>query len=407
MKKGILGFLVLLCIIAAHPSAYCAVAAVPAQTIDLGSISNPSGYVQTAHQETYTVGPDGKSLFYRKKDTGMRLNSPAAAGSQIKVIDNNIAPRPRPTPAPSPTPAPAPAPTPNPAPRPNPAPTPAPNPNPTPNPTPNPAPNPNPAPKPKGAGIKNAAGKAMGVLGAAAGAYGVYESASGQGEHGLMNVAGGTASGAIMGASIGSIVPGLGTALGAGLGAVVGGVVSGSQLFSETDCLHDPITNQFTCCNTVFNQGERQVPIGGYMFCGKDGMAMPPGVRQCLQGGQAQAASWWDGLWQDDEWEKECRPRWCAGQSEPVSGTDGAAIVWLPDVENFCWKWDCNQEQGYVREGNTCRPTSSPQQPNANNSAGAVLPGTVAAENPYDRLIQRVQQLRQQLQQECGVGAEL
>lgn len=351
----------LLCIIAAHPSAYCAVAAVPAQTIDLGSISNPSGYVQTAHQETYTVGPDGKSLFYRKKDTGMRLNSPAAAGSQIKVIDNNIAPRPRP----------------------------------------------NPAPKPKGAGIKNAAGKAMGVLGAAAGAYGVYESASGQGEHGLMNVAGGTASGAIMGASIGSIVPGLGTALGAGLGAVVGGVVSGSQLFSETDCLHDPITNQFTCCNTVFNQGERQVPIGGYMFCGKDGMAMPPGVRQCLQGGQAQAASWWDGLWQDDEWEKECRPRWCAGQSEPVSGTDGAAIVWLPDVENFCWKWDCNQEQGYVREGNTCRPTSSPQQPNANNSAGAVLPGTVAAENPYDRLIQRVQQLRQQLQQECGVGAEL
>lgn len=351
----------LLCIIAAHPSAYCAVAAVPAQTIDLGSISNPSGYVQTAHQETYTVGPDGKSLFYRKKDTGMRLNSPAAAGSQIKVIDNNIAPRPRPAPA----------------------------------------------PKPKGAGIKNAAGKAMGVLGAAAGAYGVYESASGQGEHGLMNVAGGTASGAIMGASIGSIVPGLGTALGAGLGAVVGGVVSGSQLFSETDCLHDPITNQFTCCNTVFNQGERQVPIGGYMFCGKDGMAMPPGVRQCLQGGQAQAASWWDGLWQDDEWEKECRPRWCAGQSEPVSGTDGAAIVWLPDVENFCWKWDCNQEQGYVREGNTCRPTSSPQQPGANNSAAALLPGTVATENPYDRLIQRVQQLRQQLQQECGVGAEL
>lgn len=247
----------------------------------------------------------------------------------------------------------------------------------------------------------------MGVLGAAAGAYGVYESASGQGEHGLMNVAGGTASGAIMGASIGSIVPGLGTALGAGLGAVVGGVVSGSQLFSETDCLHDPITDQFTCCNTVFNQGERQVPIGGYMFCGKDGMAMPPGVRQCLQGGQAQAASWWDGLWQDDEWEKECRPRWCAGQSEPVSGTDGAAIVWLPDVENFCWKWDCNQEQGYVREGNTCRSTSSPQQPGANNSAAAVLPGTVAAENPYDRLIQRVQQLRQQLQQECGVGAGL
>ncbi len=318
MKKGILGFLVLLCIIAAHPSAYGAVSVAPAQTIDLGNISNPGGYIQTVHQKT--------------------------------------------------------------------------------------TPNPNALPKPKGVGIKNAA---VGVLGAAAGAYGVYESASGQGEHGLMNVAGGTASGAIMGASIGSIVPGLGTALGAGLGAVVGGVVSGSQLFSETDCLHDPITNQFTCCNTVFNQGERQVPIGGYMFCGKDGMAMPPGVRQCLQGGQAQAASWWDGLWQDDEWEKECRPRWCAGQSEPVSGTDGAAIVWLPDVENFCWKWDCNQEQGYVREGNTCRPTSSPQQPNANNSAGAVLPGTVAAENPYDRLIQRVQQLRQQLQQECGIGAGL
>lgn len=121
-------------------------------------------------------------------------------------------------------------------------------------------------------------GSTLGVVG---GAAGIYAATTGQEEHSGWNVAGGTLSGAAMGASVGSIFPGIGTAIGAGVGALVGGLISGSQLFSETDCLYDPITGQFTCCNTVFNKGERQAKIGDYMFCGieqEDGTnkALPP-----------------------------------------------------------------------------------------------------------------------------------
>lgn len=237
------------------------------------------------------------------------------------------------------------------------------------------------------------AGKAMGVLGAAGGAYGIYKSTSGQGEHGAMNVVGGTASGAIMGASIGSMVPVIGTAIGAIGGAIIGGVISGSQLFSETDCLHDPVTGKFTCCNTVFNKGERWVAIGGYMFCGKDNQALPPGVRQCLQGGKAQESSWWDSLWEDDEWSKECTPQWCAGQEAPASGTDSAAIVWLTDQENICWGWDC--AEGFTKSGNTCTQNGA--------ASGQPVPvdTTTPSQDSYDKIIQKVQALRQQMQNDC------
>jgi len=241
--------------------------------------------------------------------------------------------------------------------------------------------------------------RAMGVLGAAAGAYGIYESTSGQGEHGAMNVVGGAASGAIMGASIGSMVPVIGTAIGAVGGAIIGGLISGSQIFSETDCLQDPVTGKYTCCNTVFNKGERQVSIGGYMFCADTNLTpMPPGVRQCLQGGDDHDHGWWGSIWKDDEWEKECKPKWCDGFSEPQSGTPAASIAWFGDPEKICWAWDC--AEGYTKTGNTCvQNENHADQPDT--SQQPVTPAT-PQENPYDKMIEKVQQLRQQMQEDCS-----
>lgn len=246
------------------------------------------------------------------------------------------------------------------------------------------------------------AGAALGVVG---GAAGIYAATTGQEEHSGWNVAGGTLSGAAMGASVGSIFPGIGTAIGAGVGALVGGLISGSQLFSETDCLYDPITGQFTCCNTVFNKGERQAKIGDYMFCGieqEDGTnkALPPGVRQCLQGSMSDKdtwsdteASWWKGLSKDDFWQPECTPRMCSSFETPTAGIE-AYINYIPDPENYCWKWEC--VDGYKRSGNTCvtsngsaavNPYTTPESPNA---------------NPYDVLIQRLQYQRDNIIQRCG-----
>lgn len=245
-------------------------------------------------------------------------------------------------------------------------------------------------------------GSAIGIVG---GTAGIYASTSGQDEHSGWDVAGGTVSGAALGASVGSIFPGIGTAVGAGVGAVVGGIISGSQLFSETDCLHDPITGQFTCCNTVFNKGERQAQIGDYMFCGIEqengtNKVLPPGVRQCLQGSMSDknswsdtAASWWNGLWKDDFWQPECTPRMCSSFETPTAGIE-AYINYIPDETNYCWKWEC--VNGYKRSGNTCvtskgsaavNPYTTPESPNV---------------NPYDELIQRIQYQRDSIIQRCG-----
>jgi len=356
--------------------------------LDISNIQNPAGFAQTFHTQTYTVGADGTSLMYRGRDTGMRLPSPSTAGKKIPITDNNIAPRPAQgaaaasrgaaaaagSAAAGGTTASTAATT----------------------------------PKKGGWSTMSKGAKAMGVLGTAAGAYGVYDSASGQGEHGAMNVVSGTASGAIMGASIGSMFTPVGAGIGAAVGAVVGGAISGSQLFSETDCLHDPVTGKFTCCNTVFNKGERQVEIGGYMFCADgNNKALPPGVRQCLQGGKDQEAGWWDGLWEDDEWEKECKPRWCNGVSAPKSGTSADSIVWSTDNTNICWAWDC--ALGYTQQGNTCvknaatpaAQNSTPSAPQQSESETQQQP-TTSQENSYDKMIEKVQQLLQTMQEDCS-----
>ena len=228
----------------------------------------------------------------------------------------NVTGMPNAVPVPAPTPS---APTPGPAPAPSGPTTSAPS---------------TTAPKPRTNWSSMSRGAKVGAaLGIAGGAAGVYASTAGQGEHSGWNVAGGAASGAIAGASVGSIFPVIGTGIGAAAGAIIGGLISGSQVFSETDCLYDPVTGAFTCCNTVFNKGERQANIGDYMFCGVEqngtNVIAAPGVRQCLQGKKKDestwsdtAAGWWNGLWKDDFWQPECVARYCTESGEPAKGID-------------------------------------------------------------------------------------
>lgn len=230
------------------------------------------------------------------------------------------------------------------------------------------------------------------VLGTVGGAAMIYEGTKGQEEHSGWDVASGVGGGAIMGASIGSVVPVIGTGIGAVGGAVVGGVIAGSQLFSETDCLTDPVTGKFTCCHTQFNQGERYADIGDYMFCGVEQngktVALAPGIRQCVQGGSAEKSSWWSGLWKDDAWAPECTPRWC--DTPPTAGIE-QYINSTGDKEKFCWNWDCID--GYTKSGDTCVQT---------NTNTPVIPT-----DPYENAIKKIRVQQQVIIQRCGyaIGA--
>lgn len=230
------------------------------------------------------------------------------------------------------------------------------------------------------------------VLGTVGGAAMIYEGTKGQEEHSGWDVASGVGGGALAGASIGSVVPVIGTGIGAIGGAVVGGVITGSQLFSETDCLNDPITGWYTCCHTQFNQGQRNADIGEYMFCGieQDGktIAAAPGVRQCMQGGSAEKSSWWSGLWKDDAWTPVCTPRWC--DTPPTDGIE-QYIQTEGDKEKFCWNWDCIG--GYTKSGDTCV---------ASDTNTPVVPT-----DPYENVIKKIRAEQQVIIQRCGytIGA--
>ena len=113
------------------------------------------------------------------------------------------------------------------------------------------------------------AGKVAGAaLGVASGTAMVVNATAGQEEHSWGDVVQGAIGGGI---AAGSGAAGVNAFVGVGQlayaitvasGALVGGLVAGSQLFSETDCLYDPVTGKFTCCHTQFNQGERYADIG-------------------------------------------------------------------------------------------------------------------------------------------------
>ena len=397
--------------------------------LDISNISNPDAWQQTTRQATLTVGDDGQTLNYRNRDTGMRLNAPATAGSKIVSIDESIPAQQRTSGAsvtgntnvaagttsagnvPPVVP---------------------------------PMGNTNTGTGATAAGAasagsavtnaaagnttsattsgtttaqtgnastqnqggprinaRNLATGALGAVGAVAGTAGVINAVSGNDEHSWGDVVQGVVSGATAaagGAAVVNAIPvlgqiGYGAAVGAG--ALVGGLVAGSQLFSETDCLYDPVTGVFTCCHTQFNQGERYADIGDYMFCGTesdDGSVnvMKPGVRQCQQGGSETAASWFNGLFLDDAWSPECVVRICDGTEPPMEYT--GYIDYKPNTSNFCWDWICID--GYQRSGNTCVATGG-----GGSSDGDT---NVPPENPYDKLIKRLQDERNRIINMCG-----
>lgn len=403
--------------------------------VDIADITNSAAWTQTNHTETYTVGADGKSLFYRGKDTGMKLKTVAKAGDKISVTDTSIPVKPR-------------------------------------------APKPTPTGGGSGGGTGGTSGgsgsgsgasgggsgsggagsgggsgsgtggsgtggtgsgsgagtgagagagagasakptvkghikgmstgaKVVGVLGAVGGGVMVAESASGQQQHSGWDVAHGVGGGVWAGASIGSFFPGPGTAIGAAVGAVVGGAIAGSQLISETDCLTDPVTGKFTCCHTAFNKGERYADIGDYMFCVVDATAGVPaqyGTRQCQQGGSATAYSWWDGLWQDDAWTPECEYRYCNNDA-PKPGFD-KYIVHTADTENFCWKWQC--AKGLVRVGNWCERSKAGAAGGASNGTGGNTETepviTDTSKERYELAIAKIQAQRNRVIRMCGVN---
>lgn len=404
--------------------------------VDIADITNSAAWTQTNHTETYTVGADGKSLFYRGKDTGMKLKTVAKAGDKISVTDTSIPVKPR-------------------------------------------APKPTPTGGGSGGGTGGTSGgsgsgaggasgggsgsggagsgsgaggtgtggtggtgaggsggsgsggsgagtgagakttvkghikgmstgaKVAGVLGAVGGGVMVYDATSGQQQHSGWDAARGVGGGAIAGASIGSFFPGPGTAIGAAVGAVVGGAIAGSQLISETDCLTDPVTGKFTCCHTAFNKGERYADIGDYMFCVVDATAGVPaqyGTRQCQQGGSATAHSWWDGLWQDDAWTPECEYRYCNNDA-PKRGYDNY-IVHTADTENFCWKWQC--ANGLVRVGDHCERAKAGAVGVASNGNGGntetepVVSDT--SNERYELAIAKIQAQRNRVISMCGAN---
>lgn len=393
--------------------------------VDIADITNSAAWTQTNHTETYTVGADGKSLFYRGKDTGMKLKTVAKAGDKISVTDTSIPVKPR-------------------------------------------APKPTPTGGGSGGGTGGTSGgsgsgsgasgggsgsggaggsggsgsggsgagtgagagsagagagakptikghikgmstgaKVAGALGAVAGGAMVYDATSGQQQHSGWDAAQGVGGGAIAGASIGSFFPGPGTAIGAAVGAVVGGAIAGSQLISETDCLTDPVTGKFTCCHTAFNKGERYADIGDYMFCvvdAADGVPAQYGTRQCQQGGSATAHSWWDGLWQDDAWTPECEYRYCNNDA-PKRGYDNY-IVHTADTENFCWKWAC--ADGLVRVGDHCERSKAGAAGGASNGTGGNTETepviTDTSKERYELAIAKIQAQRNRVIRMCGVN---
>lgn len=253
--------------------------------------------------------------------------------------------------------------------------------------------------------------KVAGGVAVVGGTAAVVSATSGNTKHSAWDVVSGVVGGGTAGAGVGSFVPGIGTAVAAGVGAVLGGVITGSQLFSETDCLDDPITGAFTCCHTAFNKGQRQAEIGDYMFCAvndSNGQPIAYGVRRCLQGDMKKGSetwadkelSWWDGLWQDDFWEPECQYRFCG--EAPLRGLE-EYIEYQPDTENFCWNWVC--KAGYTKSGNTCY-TSDGGVAGGTPSGTAVVspnaPGAASAADPYATAIKNIQTERQRIIDFCG-----
>jgi hypothetical protein len=372
----------------------------PAFSLDISEITNPNNFQQTTNQATYTVAQDGKSLLYRNQNTGMQLKQAAQAGSKITVRDPAIAPRVvtnnrnvnnnnnnRNI-----------------------------NNN---NNNNNQNVNNNGNSKGKFGGLSRGMKWGLAAAGVALGAYGVYQSASGQGPHSWGDVLGGAASGAMGGAAMGTFtfIP-FGTLAGGIGGAVVGGITAGSQLFSETDCETDPRIGVYTCCHTQFNQGERYADIGDFMFCDE-----VPKIKYCMNGDSLTSKN----ILKDDHWGActEDDKMWCPGYSRPDAEEgvlyDGMLIVdnalkTKQDLSSedaakyakICMLWNCDNENGYTKSGNHCKKSGNGPAyvggTNGGDTTDAAYTGTVPADSTIDSLLESLQLMRQRIIGECTVN---
>jgi hypothetical protein len=145
-----------------------------------------------------------------------------------------------------------------------------------------------------GAGIKltgvnaaNIPGQATGVtaalpyLGAAAGAYGLYDIANkwGRGDRSAKGLGMGAAQGAASGAALGSVVPGVGTALGAiiggGLGLAGVGIKAGKHKDQKA---RDAVRSAMKENGFIDNDYKLQRSDGSYFDIGIDGKSQPYNV---------------------------------------------------------------------------------------------------------------------------------
>lgn len=203
----------------------------------------------------------------------------------------------------------------------------------------------------------NAMGLAMGVVGVASGAVGLYDSVSDTSRKATWNDVGqGAMSGATVaagGAAIVNAIP-VGGQIAYGVsmavGAVIGTMGAGARMFSETDCDMDPVTGQYACCNisNLSNIDARRVGIGDEMFCEF------PMVKKCMQGKFETEQPWLKGRFLDDHWSATCETKFCSGYDAPEAGDWNIQLYGASEsAGKVCWKWEC-ADDGMVRRGGRC-----------------------------------------------------
>lgn len=247
-----------------------------------------------------------------------------------------------------------------------------------------PTPTPKPTPKPATPKV-NVAGAALGVVGVATGAIGLYESVESKAEKATWGDVGtGAMSGMTFAAGTAAIVNAIPVggqiAYGAAVavGTVIGASGAAAKMFSETDCDMDPVTGQYACCNVskLTNIQARMCNIGDEMF------AEFPYVRTCMQGKNKFESNWVKARFLDDHWSDTAEVKFCSGYSMPEKGDYKIQAYGSSEATGkVCWKWEC-ADPGYVRMGSKCireNGGATPSVPSSPNDNGIVDGGQIDA----------------------------
>ncbi len=204
----------------------------------------------------------------------------------------------------------------------------------------------------------NAGGAALGVVGMATGAYGLYDSVEAKDTKTTWgDVAQGAASGATFTGSaaafVNAIPVGGQIAYGGAIavGTIIGAVGAGAKMFSQTDCNMDPVTGQYACCNV---SKLTDMPNARYCNIGDEMFGQFPYVHTCMQGKNKFESNWIKARFLDDHWSKTGEVKFCSGYEMPADGDYKIQVYGSSQAKGkVCWAWKCADE-GYVRQGNKC-----------------------------------------------------